>query len=105
MVFVEAFTAAKGIAPSLSNAGDHAAAFTLTMRFGLEEASAIVRRALADPWVLEHNPTLRYIAGKPDAWRGKALATKASARNGTHQRDPEDGAAWESALGAKAAGT
>jgi hypothetical protein len=69
--FVEAFTAAKGVAPTLDNAGDHAAAFALALKFGCEEASAIVRRAAAstrEGW----SPTLRIIAGNPDAWRGTA---------------------------------
>jgi hypothetical protein len=78
-VFVEAFTAAKGVAPSLSNGGDHAAAFALAMKFGVEEASAIVRRAIAstrEGW----SPTFRTIASNPDAWRGNVTTAPTGAR-------------------------
>jgi hypothetical protein len=68
--FAEAFETAKGVAPSLDHPADHEAAFKLAARYGPDEGSAIVRRALTDTWVVDRNPTLRHIASKPDAWRG-----------------------------------
>jgi hypothetical protein len=70
--FVEAFESAKGVKPDLGHDADHTAAFALAKKFGAGEAVEIVRRAMTDTWVLDHAPTLRHIASKPDAWRGKA---------------------------------
>jgi hypothetical protein len=75
VAFVEAFKTAKAIDPNLENKGDHAAAFALAKAYGAEEGCAIVRRAMRDPWVLEHAPTLRHVASKPDAWRGAVPKT------------------------------
>lgn len=95
--FASAFEAAKGCRPDLSHQADHAAAFALAAKYGADEASAIVRRALSDQWVLDHAPTLRHIASKPDAWRGN----RQHSRNG-HQPDPPEGRAWELDDGASA---
>jgi hypothetical protein len=92
--FSEAFAAAKGVKPSLDHEADQAAAFALAAKYGPDEGTAIVREALADPWVLRNNPTLRYIASKPDTWRGTSPAVR---RPGSTplQPVPEGGAQWK----------
>jgi hypothetical protein len=81
--FSLAFEAAKGVKPTLDHAADHAAAFALAAKYGADEGSSIVRRALTDAWVLEHNPTLRHIASRPDAWRGTAPVAKTNGNQGS----------------------
>jgi hypothetical protein len=68
----------------VTHAGDHAAAFALVKTDGAEGACAIVRRALRDESVLSKNCTLRYIASKPESFRG-AVPAKV---NGRHMVQP-----------------
>jgi hypothetical protein len=72
--FAEAFALVKGLPPKLTHAGDHAAAFVLAKTYG-EEARAIVRRALEDPFCLDKNANLRFIASRADSYRGARAPT------------------------------
>jgi hypothetical protein len=91
--FIRTVETKKGIDPKVDHAGDHAAAFALVLKFG-PEATAIVTRALEDPFILSSNCTLRYIASKPDSWRGTAPAKMAKASHMV-QPVPASGRAWE----------
>jgi DNA-binding transcriptional regulator YhcF (GntR family) len=68
--FIARVDARKGVKPDVSHGADQAAAYALVKKYGVDEAVALVSRALDDPFVLNSNCTLRYIASKPDSWRG-----------------------------------
>jgi DNA-binding Lrp family transcriptional regulator len=82
--FITGVKAAKGTEPKVTHAGDHAAAFALVKTYGAEEACAIVRRALEDDFVVSKNCTLRYVASKPESFRGTATVKS----NGRHMVQP-----------------
>jgi hypothetical protein len=70
--FVECFTAKKHVEPKAILSVDHAKAFDLAKRFGVEESCSIVRRAFENDFVVRENATIRYIASKADTFRGVA---------------------------------
>ena len=98
--FVESFEAAKGVRPQQLPAADHSAAFKLVAGYGVDEACDIVRRAMQDNFVATKNPTLRFIASKPDTWRG----TRATVSRNGHQPVPAGGSVWKSGLDATVTG-
>ncbi len=87
--FVEGVQSAKGITPKLTHCRRPRRGVRALAKAYPEEACALVRRALADPFVRDSNCTLRYIAGKADTWRGTAPA-KAPGRHMV-QPGPADG--------------
>jgi hypothetical protein len=78
--FVACFKEKKHVEPRSIHQADHAKAFDLARRFGVEEACSIVRRAFENDFVVHQNATLRYIASKADTFRGAAAPKKAPAR-------------------------
>jgi hypothetical protein len=89
--FVARFDAVKGVRPKSIGAADHAAAFELAKRYGPDEAVRIIDRAFDDPFVVNSNATLRYVASKADTFRGSALA-KANGAHPAITRADEDSA-------------
>jgi hypothetical protein len=70
--FIECFTAKKHVEPKAILSVDHAKAFDLAKRFGVEESCCIIRRAFESDFVVRENATIRYIASKADTFRGVA---------------------------------
>ena len=70
--FAQCFKAKKQVEPLAILEADHAKAFELVKRFGVDEACAVVRRAFEHDFVVRENATLRYIASKADTFRGTA---------------------------------
>ncbi len=93
--FVERFEAVKGCKPKSLDAGDNAAAFRIAKVYGVYEANAIIDRAFEDPFVVEKNATIKFIASKADTYRGTAALSGARTRNPV-QRQPIGGSAWTS---------
>jgi hypothetical protein len=68
--FCTVFELTKRCAPRSLGAADHDAAFKLAKAYGVEEARKIIDRAFADPFVVNKNSTLRFIASKADTFCG-----------------------------------
>ncbi len=92
--FIECFKAKKGVEPKLSHDGEHAAAFKLVETYGVDEGCAIVRSAFEREFVVRDNATLRYIASKPDTFRGSAPGPTRAIRS-LVQPAPVGQSAWE----------
>jgi hypothetical protein len=68
--FIECFQAKKQVEPKSILDVDHAKAFELAERYGVDESCSIVRRAFEHDFVVRENATLRYIASRADTFRG-----------------------------------
>ena len=88
--WIACFESKKGVKPVKIDLADHAAAFGLAKTYGDTEGCSIVRRSFEDPFVVEKNSSLKYIASKSETYRGTM------ARNGRApvQRQPEGGSIW-----------
>jgi helix-turn-helix protein len=72
--FFALYEAAKGCKPKNVGADAHAAAFKLAKLYGADGGSAVLERAFEDPFVVDKNCSLTFIASKADTFRGKPLA-------------------------------
>ena len=68
--FKATFKAKRGVEHGEIQDPDIVAGYKLAKAYGATEGPALVRRAFEDRFVRDDNPTLRFIASKPDTWRG-----------------------------------